>query len=218
MRLVGKILFLLAMAASLNVFAADPLPRKEAVMETGTGGLRLTISLPDYAEGPYDLSGKPGPLVRSQPDLNRVTGGAMFSLAIGKTAMLSYQASVARRFTLQFEADRFSAELLAEELIKQAGFDGRAVQLGCPPVSLMGANIVCYRMSGERLINGKASVEKYAHVLIAISFDHDKQGYTLMATIAEQDAVRFDADPARYEKIAINALGDLWKNHKIEVR
>lgn len=215
---LAKMLFILAIAASFNGLAADPLPRKEAVMDTGAGGVHLTISLPDYAEGPSDFSGNRGPLVRHQPALNRVLGEAMFKLAIGKSALLTYQATVARRFTLQSEAERFSAEVLAEGQIRQAGFEGRAVKLGCPPVSLMRASIVCYRMTGEKLADGKAAPERYAHALIAISFDQDKQGYTLMATIAEQDVARFDADPARYEKIVINALGDLWGNHTVEVR
>lgn len=218
MKLAGKLLVVLVMLASLGALAADPLPRKEAILDTGAGGMRLTISLPDYVDGPYDFSRKPGPRVRNQPELNQVIGETLFSLAIGESAMLTYQATVARRYTLQFEADRFSAEMLAQGLIRQAGFAGRAVPLGCPPSSIIEATVVCYRMTGDKNVDASAAAEKYVHVLIAISFDHDKQGYTLMATIAERDFARFSADPVRYEKIATNALGDLWKNHKVEIR
>jgi hypothetical protein len=218
MKYVGKLLTVVAILASLNALAADPPPRKDAIMDTGEGGMRLKLSAPDFADGPYDFAKNKGPVVNSQPKLNLVSGEAMFDLKVGESAVVLYQATVARRYSIESGADRLTAEVLAQGEIKRAGFVGRAVKIDCPKSSLEGASVACYRMAGEAIVDATALPGKSAHILFAISFGDDKKGYTLMAAIAERDAARFDANPAKYEKIANNALADIWRNHQIELR
>jgi hypothetical protein len=219
MNFAGKLLtVIVAIVLSLTALAADPPPRKEAIMDTGEGGMRLKLSAPDFADGPYDFAKNKGPAVNSQPALNLVSGEAMFDLGVGESTTVLYQATVARRFNIDASADRLSAEVLAQGQIRRAGFDGRAMKIDCPKSSLEGASLACYRMSGEAIVEGKAIPGKSAYFLFAISFGKDKKGYTLMSGIAERNVAKFDADPAKYEKIASNTLGDLWRNHQVELR
>jgi hypothetical protein len=218
MKFVGKLLAVVAIATSLVALAADPPPRKEAVLETGKGGLRLKLSVPDFADGPYDFAKNRGPLVNSQESLNLAAGEVMFDVRVGESTMVDYQATVARRFTVQSSEDRLTAEILAQGQIKRAGFAGRAVKIDCPSSSLEGASMACYRMSGESIIDGTARPGKVARIVFAISVGNDKQGYTLMSAISESDLAKFDANPAKYESIASKALGDIWRNHQVEYK
>ena len=220
MKSIAKILAVVAMLTSLNALAADPPPppRKEAVMDTGENGMRLMVSVPDFVDGPYDFSRNKGPVVTSQPEQNRVVGEVMFTLALGESALVSYQSSVTRLLRLQSGNPGLTAEGLAEGAIRQAGFAGRAIKFECPSSSIEGASTVCYRMSGSKMPEGKAGPEKSAHALFALSFEQGRQGYLLMVTITERDAALFDSNPVRYEKIVWNGLADLLRNHKAERR
>ena len=80
-----------------------------------------------------------------------------------------------------------------------------------------GTTAVCYKMSGDKIFDGKAIENKYAAVLVAVSWDNDTKGYTLMGSITERNIAKFNADPAPTEKSANKALSQLWKYHSISI-
>ena len=59
MKLIAKFLAAIALLAGLNnAFAADG--RKEVVLDMGKGAFKLTVSVPGFADGPYDFGKNPG--------------------------------------------------------------------------------------------------------------------------------------------------------------
>ena len=212
MNLIAKLIAIAAVALSCAAQAAAP--RKEVVLDTGKGGIKLTVSVPEFADGPYDFGKNPNPKVKNVTK-NFMYGEVMYNAAVGESGVAIYQANLARTIVLNKGEQPITAEHLAKEMIKQAGFEGRAVKIDCPPAPIEGATIVCYKMTGDAIFEGKAKDRKYAAVVAAVSFDNDRQGYTLTGTVVERDVTKFNSDTAQFEKLARKGLGDIWKNHQI---
>ena len=208
-----------AVAASLvlglSANAADTAHRKEAVLDTGKGGLHLVVSVPSFGQGPYDFAKNKGPIVNTFDGV--IYGEVMFNAPIGETGVVVYQASVIRRTKVNKGDQPVTAEHVAREMIKQAGFEGRAVKIDSPQVSIEGATVVTYKMSGFAKFDVERRTDKDAAIVTAVSFANDTQGYTLMARIAENDVAAFDADPAKFENRSVNAFKDLFKNHQAAI-
>lgn len=139
----------------------------------------------------------------------------MFNGKLENTStVLIYQAT-AQKIDPNKKGQKLTAEHMARDQIKDAGFEGRATNFECPPAPIDGATAVCYKMSGDSIFNGKARPEKWAIVLVAVSSANDTQGYILMGTAVEKDVTKFNSDPTVTEKNANKALGSLWKYHQV---
>lgn len=214
MKLVAKLFAVAALAASIAAHADGE--RKEATIDFGKGAFKLIVSVPDFADGPYDFAKNKGPRINGDKSQGVMYGEVMFNAAIGESGVVVYQANAVSRSKINTAAKGEFVETLAQSMIKDRGFEGRAQKIACPPAPMEGAKMACYKMSGDAIFDGKVRKEKSAAVIAAVSFANDTMGYTLMGTVAERDAVKFNADQAKYEKMAKNAVGDLWKNHSIK--
>lgn len=216
MKQLAKLLVAVAFVTGLNnSFAADG--RKEATIDLGKGAFKLTVSVPAYKgiDGPFDTAKNPGPRVNiNNKDRNGYAyGEVMYNAPIGETGVIIFEASAKTVFSGKPAYKGVLADSLAKSVINDGGFEGRATPIDCPPAPIEGAYTVCYKMSGDKIFDGKTRENKYAAVLIAVSFDNDKHAYTLMVTLVERNAVKFNTDPNRFEYGATKALKDLWENH-----
>lgn len=212
MKFFTKLVACAAVVISVNAMAADA-GRKEVVLDTGKGGVQLTVSVPDMSNGPYDYGKNPGIGKAVTDAWNHQE--VMFNGAISDTGVVVYQASLDKVNRSKTNKLMSAAEIARSE-IESHGFKDRAQKITCPEAPIDGASIVCYKMSGDMIFSGKARPEKVASFLVAISFANDTQGYSLMGTVAEHDAAKFNADPASYEKRASKLLGDLYRNHSLK--
>ena len=206
-----------AVAASLvfglSANAADTAPRKEAVLDTGKGGLRLVVSVPSFGQGPYDFSKNDGIGKSVDKDWNHQE--VMFNAPVGETGVVVYQASL-DKISATKKGWKATAETAAKDMLERTGFAmDRAVKIDSPQVSIPDATVVTYKATGYPIFNNVPAKErKLAIIVTAVSFSNDTQSYTLMAKIAESDIAAFDADSAKFENRSINAFKDLFKNHK----
>lgn len=182
---------------------------KTVVLDTGKRGTRLTVSVPDFADGPYDFSKNPGVGKADDGIWNHQT--VMFNAALGESGVVVYMATLDRIDPAKTKK-RLTTEYLAQARIDASGFSGRATQINCPPAPIEGAKTACYKMSGDSIFDGKALPEKAAQVLAVVSFANDTQGYTLMGTVVERNVAKFNADPATVETRASKSLSFIWKN------
>lgn len=207
MKLFAKLFAVAALAVGLNVAHAEG-GTKQAVLDTGKGGTRLTVTVPDFADGPFDFAKNNG-VGKSADDVWNHQE-AMFNAALGESGVVVYKATLDRIDPAKTKK-RLTTDYLAQARIDAAGFSGRASQINCPPVQIEGAKTACYKMSGDAIFDGKPMQEKFAEVLAVVSFANDTQGYTLMGTVAERNVAKFNADPAAIETKAGKALSTVWK-------
>ena len=210
MKTLTKFFAIAAMVISFGAISADTAPRKEAVLDTGKGGLHLVVSVPSFGQGPYDFAKNKGPIVNTFDGV--IYGEVMFNAPVGETGVVVYQASVIRRTKVNKGDQPVTAEHVAREMIKQAGFGGRAVKIDSPQVSIEGATVVTYKMSGFAKFEKEDRSKKHVGIVTAVSFANETQGYALMAGVAEKDVAAFDAEPARFEHRAVKAFSDLYQN------
>lgn len=216
MKAVAKLVAILGLLMSFAAHAADG-ARKEAVLDTGKGGVKLVMSVPGWADGPYDFGKNPG--VKIKTGANLIHGEALFNAPVSDTGAVIYQAVVGRRISAKAGAQPISAEHLANEMLETYGFTTRrAAKIDSPDVGIDGATVVAYKASGHSILGGKQRTkDKYAMVVMAISWPGDTQGFTIMAIVAEKDVAKFDADPAKYEKAAMKFFADIFKNSNWKV-
>lgn len=208
-----KLVACAAVVISVNAIAADT-GHKEAVLDTGKGGVNLVVSVPVSTAGPYDYGKNPGVGKAITDAWNHQE--VMFNAKISDTGVVVFQASLDRINGAKTKK-LMSAEEIARSEIELQGFENRAVKIDCPPPPVQGATIVCYKMSGDAIFEGRVRPEKSATFLAAISFANNTQGYSLSGTVIEHDAAKFNADPAAYETKASKALGVLFRNHTVKL-
>ena len=212
MKLITKVFTAAVLVAgSTAAFATDG--RKEAVLDMGKGAFKLTVSVKDDLEGPYDFAKNPG------------AGGNMKGSFQHQEVMFGGKLDASRHVSLKTTAqkimpgnpNKLTAENMASKQIESVGFNGRAVKFDCPPIPISPASAVCYKMSGDAVFDGKPRPEKFAIVLVAVSFANETQGYTLMGQVIEENVPRFVADPSLSENSANKALGQLWNRHQVTI-
>lgn len=194
------------------VLAADG--RKEATMDAGKGAFKLTVSAPDFTDGPYDFSMNKGPVVNDQKGAF-VVGETMFTSGFSKTASVFYKARIDRSYEVKTEDQRITSEKLAKIMIEQEGFKGREVQIQCPPAPMDNAEMTCYKIAGSPIFKGKEHNSKQASVVASVSFRDGTMGYSILGSVVETDANKFLNDQPMYERKAFGAAVELYKNSKI---
>lgn len=209
----------LVLALGLGVFflahAAGPGtdgPRKEAVLDTGKGGVKIIMSVPGWADGPYDFAKNHGP--RKATTGSYTYGEAMFNAPVGESGVVVYQ-SMVMSATVRKPGDQpITAEHLAKEMLKANGFTtARAVKIDSPDTGLDGATVVAYKASGYSVFDGiERKKEKVALVVMSVALPDQKRGFAIMATVGEKDVAKFDTDPAKYEKAAMKFFAEIFKN------
>ena len=219
MKQLAKFLVAVALVAGLNNAFAQG--RKEATIDLGKGAFRLTLSVPAYGglDGPFDTAKNPGPRVNinNKDGEGYAYGEVMYNAPIGESGVAVFEGRAKTNFAADPAYKGALAVSLAKSIIKDEGFEGRAKEIDCPPAPMEGGSIVCYKMTGDKVFEGKIHKNKYASVLVAVSFGNDKHGYALMATVMERNAAKFNADPNRFEFGASKALNDLLVNHSIMI-
>lgn len=214
MKQLAKLLVAVALVAGLNNAFAQG--RKEVTMDAGKGGFKLTVSVPDDRDGPYDFAKNKGPVVNDQKGAF-VVGETMFLGGISPTAGFAQQARIDRSYETKTEDQKITAEKLAQIIIKQKGFSGREVKIPCPPAYVDDAEMVCYKMSGSPIFKGEEIKTKHSIVLASIAFGKGRFGYTLIGSVYEKDQNKFNSDPTGYEKRANGVIVDLYKNHRVNL-
>ena len=135
MKLVAKLFATVAVALSFAVHAANPAPRREAVLDTGKGGMHLVVSVPSFGQGPYDFAKNPG------PKNNKFPAGAysevMFNAPVGETGVVVYQVNAVNRFKSNKGDQALTPDVLAADMLKQNGFTlDRATKIDSPDVGM----------------------------------------------------------------------------------
>lgn len=212
MKNIAMIIAAAALLSGINCAFAEG--RKQAAMDAGKGAFKLIFSVPDFAEGPYDFSGNQGPVVNELKG-KLLIGEAMFKSGFSKTSNVFYLARIDRSYVVDTEEQRIYSDKLAKLMIKNEGFEGREQKIPCPPSSLDSAEMTCYKFSGSAIFNGRIRNSKDAGVVASVSFGNGKMGYSIMGLVTEKDIAKFDADVKTYEQIALNAVGEIYRNHRI---
>lgn len=211
MKRFAKLFAVAALAVGLTAAHAED-ARKTSVLDTGKGGVKVIMSVPGWADGPYDFAKNPGP--RKATTGTFTYGEAMFNAPVGDSGVVVYQ-SMLMSATARKPGDQpITAEHLATEMLKANGFTTvRAAKVDAPDAGIDGATVVAYKASGFSVFDGiERKKEKVALVVMAASLPDQKRGFAIMATVAEKDVAKFDADPAKFEKGAMKAFADVFKN------
>ncbi|GAB1395152.1 hypothetical protein MASR1M60_33160 [Rhodocyclaceae bacterium] len=211
MKAVAKLVVILGLMAGFTAHAADG-ARREAVLDTGKGGVKLVMSVPGWADGPYDFGKNPGAKVKSVANL--IHGEALFNAGVTDSSVVVYQAVVGRRTSAKQGDQPITAEHLANEMLKTNGFTtARAVKIDSPDAGINGATVVAYKASGYSIWDGKEDRrDKAVMIVMAVSPQNQTQGFAIASRVVEKDVGKFDADPAKYEKAAMKAFTDIFKN------
>ena len=216
MKTLTKFFAIAAMAISLGAIAADTAPRKEAVLDTGKGGLRLVLSVPGFAEGPIDFAGNKGPAVTN--DTGRVYfREAAFNAQVGETGVIVYEAMMTRRVKVDKGDQMITADFLVADILKTEGFTlARATKIDSPPVPIADATIVTYKVSGYPFFDKEKRTMKKSIIVTAVATNDKMQGYTVLVAVAEKDISAFDANPEKFEKRVVKGFGDMMDNTSIK--
>ena len=184
--------------------------RREAVLDSGKGGLHLVASVPNFAQGPYDFAKNKGPILNVFDGLTY--GEVMFNAPIGETSVVLYQAIVGRRTKVNKGDKPVTAEHLAREMVKQAGFKERKVNFDCPPSPIVGGNIVCYKMVGIASFDNVNQPDRVAAHVIAVSSKNKEQGVAIMISVIENNPDKFNANQEKYISFSKKSLIDMFAN------
>lgn len=204
MNIVRKLVSAAALAlAALSAMAAEP-----AIVDTGKGGLRAVLTLD--MDGPYDFAKNKGVKVFKG---GRLTGGeAMFLGNVSDTAVGIDQLMVDSVSENKPGDTPLTAEHMANEMLETVGFTvDRAVKFDGPKVSIPGATVVTYKASGNAITNRVRTDSKLFVIVQAVSYPGQTKGYAIMSAIKEKNVAAFDADPAKYEKLAKAAFVPMFK-------
>lgn len=217
MKIIVKLIGCLVLfsAVSISAFAEDA--RKEALIDPGKGCPKLLVSVPSFAQGPYDFAKNKGPVVSRG---ERLSGGeVMYNAPLSETSVVIYQANVTCRHKYIKGDQPVTAEGLASHMLEEEGFKlARAVKIDCPKVPVEGGSIACYKASGHAVFDGKEKISnKEATVVVGVSFANNTQGYALMTSVIEKNIAAFDKEPESYEKQASRGLGGMYRNSQLDV-
>lgn len=195
MNIVRKLVFAAALAlVALSAMAAEP-----AIVDTGKGGLRAVLTLD--MDGPYDFAKNKGVKVFKG---GRLTGGeAMFLGNVSDTAIAIDQLMVDSVSENKPGDTPLTAEHIADQMLQTVGFTvDRAVKFDGPKVSIPGATVATYKASGHPIFERTRTDSKVFVIVQAVSYPGQTKGYAIMSAIKEKNVAAFDADPAKYEKLA----------------
>ena len=187
--------------------------RKEAALDTGKGGMRLVASVPKYGQGPYDFAKNKGP-VTNKGD-GATYGEVMFNAPVGETGVVIYQAAIFRRTVVKAGDQPVTAEHLASEMIKQAGFKERKVNFDCPPSTIVGGNVACYKMVGIASFDNLNQPDRVAAHVIAVSSKTKDQGFVMMASVIENNPDKFNANQEKYISFSKKSLFEMFTNQQL---
>ena len=198
----------LVSAAALALVALSAIASEPAVVDTGKGGLRAVLSLD--MDGPYDFAKNKGVKVFKG---GRLTGGeAMFLANASDTAIAIDQLMVDSVSENKPGDTPLTAEHMANEMLETVGFTvDRAVKFDGPKVNIPGVTVATYKASGDSITNHVRKGEKWFVIVQAVSYPGQTKGYAIMAAIKEKNVAAFDADPAKYEKLAKAAFVPMFK-------
>lgn len=195
MNIVRKLVSAAALAlVALSAMAAEP-----AIVDTGKGGLRAVLTLD--MDGPYDFAKNKGVKVFKG---GRLTGGeAMFLGTVSDTAIAIDQLMVDSVSENKPGDTPLTAEHIANEMLQNVGFTvDRAIKFDGPKVNIPGATVSTYKASGHPVFERTRTDVKVFVIVQAVSYPGQTKGYAIMSAIKEKNVAAFDADPAKYEKLA----------------
>lgn len=198
MKLWQTLLAGVGLIVSMAAFGAT----EPAVIDTGKNGLRLTLNIPQM-DGPYDFARNKGPKIARIRNNSFIVGEAMFNTKIEgmPTTTVVNKLSVIDKKTLDSATEqKVTAEILAREILKSAGFDlSRAEPMKTPPVQIPGVTVVSYKATGQPRFGDITRDDKSFLIVQAVSFPGEMKGYAIMTNAIEDNPAAFDADPAKYE-------------------
>lgn len=211
MKLFAKLFAVAALAVGLIAAHAED-ARKTAVLDTGKGGVKVVMSVPNWADGPYDFGKNPGVKVKTVANL--IHGEALFNAGVTDSSVVVYQAVVGRRTSAKQGDQPITADHLANEMLKTNGFTtARAVKIDSPDAGVDGATVVAYKASGYSIWDGKEDRrDKAVMIVMAVSPQNQMQGFAIASRVVEKDVAKFDAEPVKYERAAMKAFADVFKN------
>jgi hypothetical protein len=205
MSIIKKLLGLLGLLVCISTFAAEG-QRKEAVLEGKY--LKIVASAPDFAEDGTDSLNKPGVGKGSNDTLTEWF--VHFFAPMAERTGAFYTVRMSEALNGKSVPD---AKWHAEYLLKKSGLEmAQAKQIQSPSVPWADATVVAYRAEGVAFNNTKTGKEVV--YVIAVSFPGNKFAYAMSGTYITPIAA-FDADPSGIDKMARNALGNLWKNSTV---
>lgn len=215
MKLFPK-LFAVATATMISFAAFAEGGTKTAVLDTGSGGIKVSFSVSDNMEGPFDFARNKGPKVASSNGLTvgEVAWGARSDVG----GSLIYMAGVMRRTQIRSGDQAITPEHLAKVMLEQNGFtlDRATVVPNGPKVNLEGMlPAITYKAIGDSIFEGPSKSKKVVYVMAVASADQ-KQGYAIAAYVDERGKAAFDADTAKYDKAAKGGFVLFFKGHKVD--
>lgn len=187
----------------------------EAVLDTGPGGIKVSFSVSDNMEGPFDFARNKGPKVASSNGL--IVGEVAWGARSEVGGNLIYMAGVMRRTQVKPGDQPITPDHLAKVMLEQNGFAIERAEIvpNGPRVNLEGMlPAVTYKAMGDSIFDGPAKSKKVLYVMAVASADR-KQGYAIAAYVDERNKAAFDADQAQYDKAAKGGFVLLFKGHKV---
>lgn len=212
MKLITKIAAIVAMAFASVSNAQQA--RIETPISTGAGGFTLTVSTPQ-ADGPFDFAMNKGPKVNT---INGDTYGELMygsNLAGSETARIFYKVAIFRDDKANERGKAYSAEVIAQNIIKQHGFVGRAEKFDCPETAFITSSVACYKMHGASMFN-EMRKDRLAVTVVAIALKNNTQGFAYIGAVYDSNSKAFDADPSLAIKGATGAAAGMFRNSRLQ--
>lgn len=209
MKFVTIIVAITLLAVS-SIASAQGGPRKEAVLDTGQDGFRLVVSAPNFAKGPYNLGKIYGPKKKFD---GFGYGEVMYNTPLSETGVVINVVHTLSRLNGNTSGQRITPNLLAEEALIGNGFNmERVTMIESPQFPIGGVSVVTYKASGFSVFGDTVDMtRKSVMIVTAVVLQNQTQGFAIGTLVAEKNVPNFDADPAKYEKLARDAYEDLLK-------
>jgi len=208
MNRITKVAAVALMAFATTSYAQQVADRSVATLDAGygKGGFSVTISVPK-SDGPTDFSGNPG--ARISTDNGNTYGEVSFGANASDTAVVLYELAVFRDDKATQRKKPYTAEYLAQEIIKKKGFSGRAEKSTCPNPPFDGVTMACYKMKGFPDLEFDSGKWGAAVSIVSYSFKNNTQGFVFIGQATEKDKSKYLADPTFVEKKAESKLNSL---------
>ncbi|AXS79837.1 hypothetical protein HYN24_07295 [Dechloromonas sp. HYN0024] len=111
----------------------------------------------------------------------------------------------------------YTAEVIAQNIIKQNGFVGRAFKFDCPEPSFQVTTMACYKMVGTPIFNKEEMAIRSAVTVVAIGLNNNTQGFAYVGEVIDDNAKLFDSDSTYATKGATGAAAGMFKNSHLQM-
>ena len=206
MKLTTKIAAVCLMAVASVSYAQ--VAKKEVVLDTGKGGIELTVSVPSVVQGPMDFSGNDGVFKYDYTNkgVNYSVRKAMFGTHMGSTGTLQYFVTLSKVSSKNRNDEGFTPRNTAAYLLDTEGFkikDAKKIDNLITPFN--DGITETYEICGQPVTDHPRSERECAVVVASVTKDY-LQSIGMMASIVEKNVEAFNSNKDTYIQKVENAL------------